>query len=107
MNPKDIPPHDSYTAFLARLDAATANLSKRAVSLDKALAAVSLLLGPYESAVRTWERRRAQVGMELARQSGNPQTAATLNELHDMAVNMESALRDRALRVSEKLSVMQ
>jgi hypothetical protein len=107
MNTKNVPPHDSYAEFLGRLDAATASLSTRAAALDKALDAVSLLLGPYQSAVRKWERRRVDVGEQLARHSGTPQTYTALSELHDMAVKMESMLRDRTLRVAEKISVMQ
>ncbi|MET3921628.1 hypothetical protein [Arthrobacter sp. UYEF20] len=101
------PSQDNYDAFLSRLDAATASLSTRAGSLDKALAAVSLLLGPYESAVRKWERRRLHVSEQLSRHSGSPQTYTTLRELHDVALKMESMLRGRAQRVTEKLSVMQ
>ena len=100
------PPHDNYDEFLARLDAATTSLSTRAASLDKALAAVSLLLGPYESAVRKWERRRHYVGEQLSRHSGSPQTYTALSDLHDVALKMESMLRGRAQRVTEKLSVM-
>ena len=101
------PGHDNYDAFLARLDAATTSLSTRAASLDKALAAVSLLLGPYESAVRNWERRRLHVSGQLARHSGSPQSYTALGELHDVAVNMEAMFRDRAQRIRDKLSVMQ
>jgi len=101
------PGHDNYDAFLTRLDAATASLSTRAASLDKALAAVSLLLGPYESAVRNWERRRLHVSGQLARHSGSPQSCAALGELHDVAVNMEAMFRDRVQRIRDKLSVMQ
>lgn len=107
MNAKTVPPHDSYAEFLGRLDAATASLSTRAAALDKGLDAVSLLLGPYQSAVRKWERRRVDVSEQLARHSGTPQSYTALSELHDMAVKMESMLRDRTLRVTEKISVMQ
>lgn len=107
MNAKNVPPHDSYAEFLGRLDAATASLSTRAAALDKGLDAVSLLLGPYQSAVRRWERRRVDVSEQLARHSGTPQSYTALSELHDMAVKMESMLRDRTLRVAEKISVMQ
>lgn len=107
MNAKNVPPHDSYAEFLGRLDAATASLSTRAAALDKGLDAVSLLLGPYQSAVRRWERRRVDVSEQLARHSGTPQSYTALSELHDMAVKMESLLRDRTLRVAEKISVMQ
>ncbi|MET4136664.1 hypothetical protein [Pseudarthrobacter sp. PvP090] len=104
----DTPPSpDNYDAFLARLDAATTSLSTRAASLDKALAAVSLLLGPYESAVRNWERRRLTVDGQLARHSGSPQSYTALGELHDVAVNMEAMFRDRAQRIRDKLSGMQ
>jgi hypothetical protein len=107
MNTKNIPPPDSYAAFLERLDAATASLNTRARSLDKALTAVSLLLGPYQSAVRKWERRRVYVSEQLARHPVTPQADTALSELHDMAVKMESMFRDRAVRVAEKISVMQ
>ncbi|MGY2746298.1 hypothetical protein ACVWZ8_003415 [Arthrobacter sp. UYCu723] len=107
MTTNSAPPHDNYDAFLARLDAATTSLSTRAGSLDKALAAVSLLLGPYESAVRKWEQRRLHVSEQLAGHSGSPQTYTALSELHDVALKMESMLRGRAQRVTEKLSVMQ
>lgn len=107
MKTETTPGHDNYDAFLARLDAATASLSTRAASLEKALAAVSLLLGPYESAVRNWERRRLHVRGELARHSGSPRSTAALGELHDVAVNMEAMFRDRAQRIRNKLSVMQ
>jgi hypothetical protein len=99
--------HDSYAAFLERLDAASASLNMRAGSLDKALKAVALLLGPYQLAVRQWERRRVHVSEQLSRHSGTPQTYAALSELHDMAVKMESVLRSRSLRLTEKLSLMQ
>lgn len=99
-------PPDNYDAFLSRLDAATTSLSTRAGALDKALAAVSLLLEPYESAVREWERRRRHVGGQLAGHSGSPQSYAALRELHDVAEKMESMLRGRVQRVQEKLSVM-
>lgn len=101
------PGHDNYDAFLARLDAATTSLSTRAASLEKALAAVSLLLDPYESAVRNWERRRLHVSGQLARRSGSQQSHTALGELHDVAVNMEAMFRDRAQRIRDKLSVMQ
>ena len=100
-------PSDNYDAFLLRLDAATTSLSTRAGSLDKALAAVSLLLEPYESGVRKWERRRHSVSGQLAGHSGSPRAYATLGELHDVAVKMESMLRGRVQRLEEKLSVMQ
>jgi hypothetical protein len=107
MNLHDTPPPDNYAAFLSRLDTATTSLGARARSLDKALTAVSLLLGPYQSAVRQWERRRVHVSEQLARHSGTPQAYAALSELHDMAAKMESMLRNRAQRVMEKISVMQ
>jgi len=107
MNPHNTLPPDNYAAFLSRLDTATTSLSARARSLDKALTAVSLLLEPYQSAVRQWERRRVHVSEQLARHSGTPQTYTALSELHDMAAKMESMLRNRAQRVTEKMSVMQ
>lgn len=97
---------DNYAAFLSRLDTATTNLSARAGALDKALAAVSLLLGPYESAAREWERRRRHVGEQLAGHSGSQQSHTTLGELHDVAVKMESMFRGRVQAIQEKLSVM-
>lgn len=99
-------PPDNYDAFLSRLDAATASLSTRAGALDRALAAVSLLLGPYESAVRKWERRRRHVGGQLAGHSGSSQSHTALSELHDVAEKMESMFRGRVQRVQDKLSVM-
>ena len=107
MKTDEPPGHDNYDAFLARLDAATTSLSTRAASLEKALAAVSLLLGPYESAVRNWERRRLHVSGQLARHSGPPQSYTALGELHDVAVNMEAMFGDRAQRIRDTLSVMQ
>jgi chromosome segregation ATPase len=107
MNPHNTLPPDNYAAFLSRLDTATTSLSARARSLDKALTAVSLLLEPYQSAVRQWERRRVHVSEQLARHSGTPQAYTALSELHDMAAKMESMLRNRAQRVTEKMSVMQ
>ena len=106
------PSHDNYEAFIARLDAATSNLRVRAAALDKAMAAVSLLWGPYESAVRNWERRRLHVSGQLARHSGSPPSDSlppysALSELHDVAVNMEALFRDRAQRITEKLELMQ
>ncbi|MCU1555500.1 MAG: hypothetical protein JWM13_2986 [Arthrobacter sp.] len=101
------PPPDNYDEFLSRLDAATTSLTARAASLDKAMTAVSLLLGPYESAVRKWERRRVSVGEHLDRSTGTPQTYVALSELHDMAVKMEAMLRARTHRVTEKLMLMQ
>jgi hypothetical protein len=98
--------HDNYDAFLSRLDAATASLSTRAGSLDKALAAVSLLLEPYEAAVRDWERRRRYVGEQLAAHSGSPQSYTALCELHIVAGKMEGMLRGRVERVTEKLAVI-
>ena len=100
-------PQDNYDAFLSRLDAATSSLSTRAGSLDKALAAVSLLLEPYESAVRKWERRRHYVSAQLAAHSGSPQSYTALCELHVVAGKMESMLRGRVERLTEKLDVMQ
>jgi hypothetical protein len=107
MTTSSTPSHDNYDAFLARLDAATTSLSTRAGSLDKALAAVSLLLGPYDAAVRKWEQRRLHVHEQLSRHSGSAQTYTALSELHDVALKMESMLRGRAQRITEKLSVMQ
>ncbi|MDZ4091279.1 MAG: hypothetical protein U1D68_08750 [Arthrobacter sp.] len=107
MNANPPPNQDNYEAFLARLDAATTSLSTRAASLDKALAAVSLLLAPYESAVRKWARRRLHLSGMLARHSGSPQSYTALGELHDVAVNMESIFRDREQRIRDKISVMQ
>ena len=107
VNPDSAQPHDNYDAFLSRLDAATTSLSTRAASLDKALAAVSLLLGPSESAVRKWERRRHYVSEQLAVHSGSPQSYTALCELHVVAGKMESMLRGRVQRVTEKLAVMQ
>ena len=99
------PSNDNYDSFIASLNAATTSLSTRAAALDKAMAAVALLLGPYESAVRSWERRRLHVSGQLAGHSGPPYSA--LSELHDVAVNMEAMFRDRAQRIVEKLAVMQ
>jgi hypothetical protein len=101
------PPRDNYDEFLARLDNATANLGARAAALDKAMTAVALLLGPYESDVRKWERRRVHVGEQLDRSTGTPQGYTALSELHDMAGKMEAMLRARTRRVSEKLMLMQ
>ncbi|MDI3213969.1 hypothetical protein [Arthrobacter sp. AL12] len=104
----DTPPgQGNYDAFLARLDAATSSLSTRAASLERALAAVSLLLGPYESAVRNWERRRLHVSGHLTRHTGSPQSYTALAELHDVAVNMEEMFRDRAQRIRDTVSLMQ
>jgi hypothetical protein len=100
-------PHDNYDAFLSRLDAATASLTTRAESLNKALAAVSLLLEPYESAVRQWERRRYYVSEQLAAHSGSPQSYTALCELHVVAGKMESMLRGRAERITAKLADIQ
>lgn len=107
MNADGTRPHDNYDSFLSRLDAATTSLSTRAGSLDKALAAVSLLVEPHESAVREWERRRHYVSGQLATHSGSPESYTALRELHDMAIQMESMLRGRVQRVTDKLSVMQ
>ena len=119
MKAKNVEPADSYAAFLARLDAATANLITRAASLDNALKAVSLLVGPYTVALRKWERRRIHVGEQLALHFGTPsgtqaatpsgstQTYTALSELHDTAQKMESMLRARILHLTEKLGVMQ
>lgn len=107
MNTRSALPPDNYDEFLSRLDVATTNLSTRAAALDKAISAVALLLGPYESAVRKWERRRVHVGQQLGRHSEPPQTYTALCELHDMAVKMESMLRDRSKRVADELMVMQ
>lgn len=106
MNPRSARPPDNYDEFLARLDVATTSLSTRAAALDKAISAVTLLLGPYESAVRKWERRRVHVGEQLGRYSGTPQTYTALGELHDTAVKMESMLRARTQRIADKLTVM-
>ena len=75
--------------------------------MDKALAAVSLLLEPYESAVRKWERRRQYVSEQLAAHSGSPQSYTALCELHIVAGKMESMLRGRVERIREKLAVIQ
>jgi hypothetical protein len=119
MNAKNVEPADSYAAFLARLDSATANLTTRAASLDNAVKAVSLLVEPYTVALRGWERRRIHVGEQLALQfgsqsatqsatpSGSPQTFTALSELHDTARKMESMLGSRILHLTEKLAVMQ
>jgi hypothetical protein len=119
MSRKNDPPPDSYAGFLARLDAATANLTTRAASLDNALKAVSLLVGPYTVALRKWERRRIHVGEQLAllsgsrsgtpsaTLSGSPQTYTALSELHDTAQKMVSMLGARILHLTEKLAVMQ
>jgi hypothetical protein len=107
MNRQSVPPPDNYEEFLSRLDAATTNLSTRAAALEKVITAVTLLLEPYESAVRQWERRRIYVGEHLARHAGTPQTSASLTDLHDMAVKMEVMLRARTKRLAEKLGVMQ
>lgn len=106
MNTDSAPPPDNYDTFLARLDAATASLSTRAASLDKALSAVSLLLAPYESAVTEWERRRVDVGGQLDRHAGSPRSYTALIELHDVARKMESMLRGRTRLITEKLSLM-
>jgi hypothetical protein len=107
MNRQSVPPPDNYEEFLSRLDAATTNLSTRAVALEKAITAVTLLLEPYESAVRKWERRRIYVGEHLDRSAGTPQTSASLTDLHDTAVKMEAMLRARTRGLAEKLGVMQ
>jgi hypothetical protein len=106
VNADSPPPQDNYDAFLSRLDAATSSLSGRAGSLDKALAAVTLLLEPYESAVRKWERRRLDVDGQLAAHSGSPQSYTALCELHVVAGKMESMFRGRVERLREKLAVM-
>ena len=107
VNTDNTHPPDNYDAFLSRLDAATTSLSTRAGSLDKALAAVSLLLEPYESAVRKWERRRHYVSEQLAAHSGSPQSYTALCELHIVAGKMETMLRGRVERIREKLAVIQ
>ena len=107
MKPQSTTAHDNYDAFVSRLDTATTRLNTRAGSLDKALAAVSLLLGPHEAAVREWERRRHYVSWQLARHSGPAQSYTDLSELHDVAIKMESMLRGRVQRLTEKISVMQ
>ncbi|MDR7081002.1 hypothetical protein J2X01_000271 [Arthrobacter ginsengisoli] len=106
MTDNGAPAQDNYEAFMARLDAATTSLSTRAGSLDRALAAVTLLLGPYESAVGKWERRRLYVSGQLARHSGAARSYTALSDLHDVAVKMEAMLRGRVQRVTEKLAVM-
>lgn len=100
-------PSDNYDAFLSRLDAATTSLNSRAAALDKGFTAVSLLLGPYDSGVRTWEERRRYVSGQLAGHAGSSQSYTALTELHDVAVKMESMLRDRLRHVQDKLAVMQ
>jgi predicted nucleic acid-binding Zn-ribbon protein len=100
-------PSDNYDAFLSRLDAATSSLNARAAALDKGLAAVSLLVGPFESGVRNWEERRHYVSGQLARHAGTPQSYTALSELRDVAVKMESMIRGRLRNVQEKLAVMQ
>ena len=102
-----VPSPDNYAAFLARLDAATASLSTRARALDKALPAISLLLGRYQRALRGWERRLVRINEELARHSGKPQTSAALGELQRTAVQMGSMHSAQVLRLTEKLSLMQ
>lgn len=102
-----VPSPDNYAAFLARLDAATASLSTRARALDKALPAISLLLGRYQRALRGWERRLVRVNEELTRHSGEPQTLAALGELQRTAVQMGSMHSSQVLRLTEKLSLMQ
>lgn len=99
-------PPDNYDTFLSRLDAATTSLTTRAAALEKAVTAVGLLLAPYESAVRKWERRRRQVGNHLAGHSGSPQSRAALIELHDVAAKMESMLRSRVQLIEDRLTVM-
>ncbi|BCW47434.1 hypothetical protein [Arthrobacter sp. StoSoilB5] len=103
----NVPSPDNYAGFIARLDAATASLSTRARALNKALAAISLLLGRYQRALRAWERRLARVNEELARHSGEPQTSAALHELHRTAVQMESMYSAQILRITEKLANIQ
>lgn len=107
MNTDSARPQDNYDAFLWRLAAATASLSTRAGSLDKAMAAASLLVGPYESAARKWERRRRYVSGQLADRSGPPESYTALSELHGVAVKMESVFRGRVERLQDKLAVMQ
>ncbi|WP_144670619.1 hypothetical protein [Arthrobacter sp. U41] len=102
-----VQPPDNYDAFLSRLDAATTSLTARAAALDRGLAAVSLLLGPYESGVRDWEERRHYVSGQLAGHAGSHQSYTALSELHDVAVKMESMLRGRVQHVRDKLAVMQ
>lgn len=97
---------DNYDTFLSRLDAATARLSTRAASLDKAVSAVSLLLAPYESAVTEWEQRRLDVGGQLEAHAGSPQSYTALVELHDVARKMESMFRGRARLITDKVSAM-
>ncbi|KUM32901.1 hypothetical protein [Arthrobacter sp. EPSL27] len=99
-------PPDNYDTFLSRLDAATTSLTTRAASLEKAVAAVGLLLAPYESAVRKWERRRRLVGEHLAGHTGSPQSRTALTELHDVAAKMESMLRGRVQLIRDRLTVM-
>lgn len=106
MTANNTPPQNNYDAFLARLDAATSSLSARAASLDKALTAVSLLLGPYQYAGAEWERRRLFLAGQLGRQAGTPENYTALSELHDLAIKMEAMLRSRAQRVEDKLAVM-
>lgn len=101
------PPADNYAAFILRLEAAASNLGKRAKAVDKAVSSVSLLLEKYQVALLGWERRRARVSEELDRYSGEPQTYATLAELHDTAVKMVSTRRTQALRIAEKLRRLQ
>ncbi|WP_232082401.1 hypothetical protein [Arthrobacter sp. SO5] len=43
---------------------------------------------------------------QLARHPGSPQSYTALSELHEVAVQMESMLRSRVQRLTEKLAVM-
>jgi chromosome segregation ATPase len=97
---------DNYAEFLARLDAAKANLIAHARAVDKSVSAVSLLLETYQAALKRWEQRRARVNKELTEYAEEPQTYAALGELKDTAAKMEALHRAHALRIAEKLSVL-
>ena len=107
MKRQSVPAPDNYEEVLSRLDDAATNLNTRAAALDKAITAVTMLLEPYESAVRKWERRRMYVGGLLDRHTGTPQAYTALGDLRDMASKMEAMLRARSQRLAEKVLSMQ
>lgn len=96
---------DNYAEFLQRLDAATESLAQRHDALLRVRAVLSSLLSDNQSGYQQWADRQVRVKGLL----GSPDLAGGpgLQDLHAVAVNMESVFRTRSSNVAGRLASVQ
>ncbi|MDQ4045884.1 MAG: hypothetical protein M3127_00755 [Actinomycetota bacterium] len=95
------PPADNYAEFIGRLDAAAGKLTPRRDALSKALDAAELLFSQNHAGLELWGQRLSLINQLLARHSAPHQARrySALQELHDVAAEMEQMFTSRTQRV--------